>query len=392
MAGADHSQEADTPQQQLQRDDPGPAYVKNMIESKRIKKLVCFCSIAGCSKAARSKGYCSKHYYKFQKYGNPLAPCGGRNPISLTHPDLVQELVDKQFSELTKGSSKKVEWKCRQNHRYFSTVCNRAIHGTGCPACNGGNVLISGVNDLATKFPELAKEALFDPTKEMPATTKKLKWKCSKCCFIWIATGSKRTDKKHPTGCPACNKKAVICGVNDLATLRPDLAEELVDKSLALKIMPMSSKKVVDWICRSCSFVWKSRVSNRALGSKCPQCFNGGGYRPFVGNAWLYLLYRDGQQKVGITSKRKNRLSTHKKNGWRLLDIKAVNGLDAQEIEKQILFVLKQLNVPTGVKAFRSSFDGYTESWQTVDFYAENLDVFYQKLYSEIWNCIFSLS
>lgn len=392
VAGADHGQEAQPAQQHLQRDHEGTAYMKNMIEDKRIKKLVRFCSIHGCFKPARLNSYCLKHNYKFKKYGDPLAPCGGKEPISKTHPTLVLELVDKQLGNLTKGSSKKVEWECDKGHRYFARVCNRAIHGTGCAVCNCANVLITGVNDLATKFPELAKEALFDPTKEFPATTKKLKWKCSKCSFVWIATGSKRTDTKHPSGCPACKKKAVLPGVNDLATLRPDLVEELFDKSLASRLMPMSSKSIVSWVCRSCSFIWKSRVSNRALGSKCPKCFNGGGYKPFVGNAWLYLLYRDGQQKVGITSKRSHRISTHKKNGWRLIDIKVVDGLDAQEIEKQVLFVLKELNVPTGAKAFRKSFDGYTESWQTVDFYAENLDVFYRKLYSEIWNKIFSLS
>lgn len=392
MAGAHRLQEAQRPQQHLQRDHAGTANVKNIFENKRIKKLVCFCSIPGCFKAARSKGLCSKHYYKFQKYGNPLAPCGGKEPISITHPSLFLQLVDKQLGKLTKGSSRKVKWECDQGHRYFSAVCSRAIQGTGCPACNCSKVLIPGANDLATKFPELAKEALFDPNKEFPATRKKLKWKCSSCSFIWTATGSRRTDKKRPTGCPACSKKSVLPGVNDLATLRPDLVKELLDKSLASILMPMSSKRIISWVCRSCNFIWKSRVSNRALGSKCPNCFNGGGYKPFVGNAWLYLLYRDGQQKIGITSNRTRRISTHKKNGWRLIDIKVVDGLNAQEIENQVLFVLKELNVPTGAKAFRKSFDGYTESWQTVDFYAENLDVFYRKLYSEIWNKIFSLS
>jgi len=365
---------------------------KIIIKEKMARNLVQFCCINGCFQPIRTKGLCRNHYYKKQKYGDPLAPCGGKEPIRKTHPDLFQELVNKQFGNLTKGSSRKAEWQCQQGHSYFSTICNRAINGTGCCVCNGGNVLIPGMNDLASKFPELAREALFDPTKEFPATTKKLKWKCSKCSFIWTATGSKRTDKKHPTGCPACKKKIAMPGVNDLATLRPDIAKELLDKSLATKLMLMSSKKVVSWVCCLCSFIWESRVSNRVLGSKCPNCFNGGGYKPFVGTAWLYLLYRNGQQKIGITSKCRHRISTHKRNGWCLIDIKAVNGLNAQEIEKQVLFVLKELNVPTGTKAFRSSFDGYTESWQTVDFYAESLDVFYQKLYSEIWNKIFSLS
>lgn len=349
-----------------------------------------FCSVDGCYCGVERKGLCKKHYRKASRYGDPLAPCGGKDPISVTHPHLVDELVDKRDAMLTKGSAKKVKWHCPNGCIYLSPVFNRS-RGTGCNLCNCVTVLKVGVNDLATRFPELAKEALFDPTTVMAGTRKVLDWRCSKCRYVWRASGSKRTDGVRATGCPACAKCVVYPGVNDLATVRPDLAAELVDQTLATKITSNSSRKSLLWKCSKCLGVYKCRLSNRASGTGCSVCYPGGGFRRTFKCAWLYLLQRDGQQKIGITGFLKRRIGEHKKNGWSCIDIKAVKAAAAPDIEKQMLFVLDSVGIPRGSSAFREGFDGYSESWQIVDFWAQSIDSFYERLYTDVWDKVFSV-
>lgn len=38
------------------------------------KKKYLHCLIEGCTKKPFSKGYCSKHYQRWKKYGNPIEP------------------------------------------------------------------------------------------------------------------------------------------------------------------------------------------------------------------------------------------------------------------------------------------------------------------------------
>ena len=54
------------------------------------------------------------------------------------------------------SSAKKVWWLGKCGHEWQASVDNRR-HGNGCPICAGFQVL-EGYNDLATIFPELAKE------------------------------------------------------------------------------------------------------------------------------------------------------------------------------------------------------------------------------------------
>ena len=90
--------------------------------------------------------------------------------------------------------------------------------------------LISGKNDLQTRFPDVAKEWNLEknegtlPGQVMPGSNKKAWWKCSKG-HEWMASISNRTSK-HPTGCPYCANKIAIAGINDLKTVYPEIASE----------------------------------------------------------------------------------------------------------------------------------------------------------------------
>ncbi len=107
--------------------------------------------------------------------------------------------------EITNHSGKKVWWICSNGHSFDSTVANRS-NGRGCPYCSGRKVL-SGINDLATLYPNIAKEWDTEkngdllPTKVSPGSGKKVWWKCRKG-HEWQSLINSRT-LQH-TGCPFC--------------------------------------------------------------------------------------------------------------------------------------------------------------------------------------------
>ena len=87
-------------------------------------------------------------------------------------------------TKLTCGSGRKVWWKCASGHEWQADIHNRNA-GNGCPYCSNHKVL-AGFNDLAIKYPDVAKE--WHPTKngsltpcEVSASSKKKAWWiCSK--------------------------------------------------------------------------------------------------------------------------------------------------------------------------------------------------------------------
>ena len=60
-------------------------------------------------------------------------------------------------NELVMGCGKKAWWKCASGHEWQASIANRAIRNTGCPYCSGRKA-ISGINDLETLHPDIAKE------------------------------------------------------------------------------------------------------------------------------------------------------------------------------------------------------------------------------------------
>lgn len=125
------------------------------------------------------------------------------------------------------GSTKKVWWQCEKGHCWQVTVNNRTSSHTDCPYCSG-RAAWPGETDLASRFPELARE--WHPTKNLPLTPecvlpgseKKVWWRCG-LGHVWRATIHSRTDG---CGCPVCANRAVAPGINDLASQFPRLAKE----------------------------------------------------------------------------------------------------------------------------------------------------------------------
>ena len=114
-----------------------------------------------------------------------------KQPLSVTHPELAKEADGWDSTEITKGSHKKLQWKCKKHHVWVAAVNSRVL-GRGCPVCSNKSVLV-GVNDLATTHPHIAIEAFgWDPTTVTFGSSKRKTWKCA-IGHIWETTiGTRR--------------------------------------------------------------------------------------------------------------------------------------------------------------------------------------------------------
>ena len=74
--------------------------------------------------------------------------------------------------------------------------------------------------------------------------------------------------------CPYCSHRKVLAGVNDLATVRPELALDWSPRNGKLKADMVSefSNRKVWWKCHVCGYEWQSLISARSGGVKCLCC------------------------------------------------------------------------------------------------------------------------
>ena len=216
--------------------------------------------------------YCSGRY-----------PIKGENDLATTHPHLIKEwhpTLNKGLTpqQASSGSDKKIWWKCEKGHEWDTAVHNR-VKGSGCPYCSGQKAWV-GFNDLATTYPELAKE--WHPTLNKGLTPqqitagsgKKIWWQCEKG-HEWDAAVHSRV---HGNGCPICSGRKILIGFNDLATTHPELAEEwhsVLNEGLTTQEVSAGSGKKVWWQCEK-GHEWQATIVNRAKVSGCPTCNSNG--------------------------------------------------------------------------------------------------------------------
>jgi len=133
-----------------------------------------------------------------------------------------------------------------------------------------------GCNDLATLRPDLA--AQWDPDRNgelapqdvTAGSGRKAWWRCDRG-HAWEAAVRNRASG---SGCTVCTGKQVLAGINDLATVRPDLAAQWhPDRNgeLAPQDVTVGSNRKVWWRCDR-GHAWKATVARRAGGRGCPVC------------------------------------------------------------------------------------------------------------------------
>lgn len=146
----------------------------------------------------------------------------GENDIATLFPELMKdwdyEKNDCDPTIITAGSHRRVHWKCHKcGYRWVGNVYDRTS-GHGCPNCAKSQKsdklrrrnLIIGETDLASKYPEIAKDWDYDNNEMTPeevsyGSSRKVHWVCSNCGNRWEATISNRTNRKSQ--CPKCHGK-----------------------------------------------------------------------------------------------------------------------------------------------------------------------------------------
>ena len=316
-----------------------------------------------------------------RNYGCPF--CSGKklapksNDLKTTHPELAREAFGWDPKSLTASSTMKLLWKCRKNskHIWTATPGDRSRKGIGCPNCAGKAITV-GIDDLATKIPEIAAEAFgWNPNTFTSASGKKLKWKCSKKdSHIWVTSPASRTTGMK-SGCPYCTNRKVLKGDNDLATTHPKLAKEAFGWDPTTVTAGMDDSKA--WICKKNSdHKWNARIGHRA-GSRetgCPNCAVSG-FRPDK-DGYLYFMSHKKWKllQIGITNYPEVRIQQHISRGWELLELsKPMKGTSARKWEKSMLKALGNLGADLGNENVAGRFDGYTESWSKKTFNAKSL-------------------
>lgn len=206
----------------------------------------------------------------------------GENDLATTHPELAAQWHPEKNPgetpyQISAGTRRKVWWRCERGHEWQATVNSRA-EGAGCPVC-ANKLILPGENDLASRFPDLARE--WDTALNLPLTAESVSpcsnrrvwWRCD-LGHTYRAPVSHRTTRK--SGCPYCAGKKVLPGFNDLATLEPDIAAQW-DTELNAPLTPeqvtVGSHQKVWWRCAE-GHVWQAMIYSRTGAKKCgcPVC------------------------------------------------------------------------------------------------------------------------
>ena len=126
----------------------------------------------------------------------------GFNDLATTFPEISSEADGWDPHSVFAGSNEKLTWVCKFGHKWVATPNNRSRPNSNCPICSG-HTLLPGFNDLATKFPELAREAEgWDPSSVMSGSDQKRKWRCNQG-HVWMAVVGSRA---RGINCPTCAK------------------------------------------------------------------------------------------------------------------------------------------------------------------------------------------
>lgn len=215
----------------------------------------------------RSYKICISCGHKF--YNNILS-------LSESNPELIQyfDEIKNGFSpsNILNNSTKKIWCKCKFGHSYQNTVYQFSKQKSGCPICSN-RIVLSGFNDLQTKYKELANEFDVNKNKITPnqivgGGKKKWWWKC-KHGHSWYGNIENRT---RGDGCPICSNKKVLKGFNDVATTHPEVLDEWIDNQDP-STMTFGSPRKIKWKCKKCGNIWNARLVKRTRDKRgCPKC------------------------------------------------------------------------------------------------------------------------
>ena len=187
-----------------------------------------------------------------------------------------------------------------------------------------GNLLSEVHPELIEQWSE--RNLPLTPDKITYGSNKIVWWKGA-CGHEWQTSIKARSNGEN---CPICSGARVVEGINDLATLKPELAAEWSSKNKTLKptMVSVGSHKKVIWKGK-CGHEWSATVKSRATnGTGCPYCshnkilvgFNDlASQRPQIASEWSERNYPLKPDMVTVFANRKVWWRCSKGHEWNTL-------------------------------------------------------------------------
>lgn len=218
--------------------------------------------------------------------GHTIIP--GVNDFAATHPELAEEWDSETNgispTKFSRGWRKKGVWICSNfpRHRFESSPHSRAQQNVPCPWCSD-RLIEPGFNDLATKFPEIAKFWDFEandgtPDEVHPGSAQVYQWLCPANPRHRYTRSPSDFTKRGRLGCSICSGKQCQTGENDCATTHPEVAKEFISSKTGNtpETVTHGSKEIALWQCPDvphhkfeATFNAKTRERNP---QRCPFC------------------------------------------------------------------------------------------------------------------------
>lgn len=300
---------------------------------------------------------------------------------------------------VTYGSITWVWWRhfheeTQKEHYWYATVNSRTNKSCNqyCAVCHGNQINI-GVNDLASKYPKIAKK--WHPTLNGDLTPEMVTYGSKQYAWwthldeetgkihYWKAQVKSMVSSKSLNPCSVCSGTQINLGVNDLASQCPSIISEwhpTKNGNLTPETVTYGSAKEVWWIHtdRKTGEVheWQASIKHRSIyGTRCSRCFPGG--LDLNKPGFLYLLKgklnNNNEEKeviqFGISGSLIARLATHRRSGFTekpLLLIPFEKCINALNLETTLKHLMHEYGIPSsfsrGIK-----FDGSTEAFLIED-------------------------
>jgi hypothetical protein len=218
--------------------------------------------------------------------GHTIIP--GVNDFATTHPELAKEW-DSETNGITPhefSSGRKIMgvWICSNfsRHKFESTPHSRARQNVPCPWCSN-RLIEPGFNDLATRFPEIARLWDFEsngisPSEVHPGSAQRYQWLCPANPRHRYTRSPAEFTARGRLGCGICSGKQCQTGENDCATTHPAVAREFISSTTGAtpQTVTHGSGEIGLWQCQAvqdhkyeAKFSAKTRTRNP---QSCPFC------------------------------------------------------------------------------------------------------------------------
>ena len=305
-------------------------------------------------------------------YSCGMKRAGQKN--TLAQEEAVRIVTSAGFQPLEPYKNALSKWRLRHKvcnaivYPKLNSMKNTSNGRLGCAVCSGHQVEV-GYNDLATTHPILSVEAFrWNPSEVTQGSNQRKEWECP-LKHRWFAKVSDRAIKQ--SGCPYCAGKKVLLGFNDLLTINPSIGKQAFGWDPTT--VTVGSIKKMKWKCDE-GHIWATSVLARNQGYGCPTCANSG-FDPNK-DAYIYFLSHPDWQmyQVGITNVPEQRINSHKKNGWLVIETRGpMDGLLTQQWERAILRMLKAKGADLSNSKIAGKFDGYSEAWSKSTFEVKSI-------------------